>query len=220
MFAAMLPIIGCNWGLFRQMTDWQTFIYCWNQTILFWIHVNLHIICILSSFFCQSSTNNENQQFHPQHFGKYFQLLLSVTFKSRLILSIPQKMLHHLNFHFFPSSSPLIITQLPLYTEIKRLRLWKCQSYPAEDMMLKLIIPCCLFLLFSFLGYSEANFFVSTTTSSTTLSTAYICYDQSAAATFLIACSKKKKRKRQLRYKIKDLLRKNVVFVWIKENLA
>merc|ERR1719336_1552813 len=65
-------------------------------------------------------------------------------------------------------------------------------------MMLKLIIPCCLFLLFSFLGYSEANFFVSTTTSSTTLSTVYICYDQSAAATYLIACSKKKKRKRQL----------------------
>merc|ERR1719384_2860413 len=60
--------------------------------------------------------------------------------------------------------------------------------------MLKIIIPC-LFVLFSFLDFSEANFFVSTTTSSTTLSTALICYDQSAVATFVVACSKKKKRR-------------------------
>merc|ERR1712227_1188849 len=53
----------------------------------------------------------------------------------------------------------------------------------------------CLFVLFSFLDFSEANFFVSTTTSSTTLSTALICYDQSAVATFVVACSKRKKRR-------------------------
>merc|ERR1711923_432604 len=65
------------------------------------------------------------------------------------------------------------------------------------EMMLKIIIPC-LFVLFSFLDFSEANFFVSTTTSSTTLSTALICYDQSAVATFVVACSKKKKKRRDL----------------------
>ena len=146
MFAAMLPIIGCNWGLFRQMTDWQTFIYCWNQTILFWIHVNLHIISNLSSFFCQSSTNNENQQFHPQHFGKYFQLLLSVTFKSRLILSIPQKMLHHLNFHFFRPSSPFVtVIHGNKKTKIVKVPVISSRRYDVETHNTLLFVPFIFF---------------------------------------------------------------------------